>query len=400
MKLLRAPLPVMLKKLVIAGAGLCVAGAAVVSAGGPAHGATGGTVEHWGSNGGAELYAPVALSLPAPVAQVASSNSTEYALLTNGAVYAWGVGTDGQLGNGGTANSLNAPVQVKFPAGVRITYLPTDVMPANSALAVDSTGDVWGWGSNASGEFCLGNKKHYTAPVRLPFSDVTALAGGGNHATYDAGGRLYSCGGNAYGQLGDGSTESSTTPVRVIGLEGLQVTSLVASWSNTGAVVSGGEYFDWGYDDAGQLGDGTTGASGASDAPVRVTLPGPVAQAAEGGSLASNGQTLVLLSDGSVYAWGNDAFYQLGDGKTASEDRPERILPPRGVTYKTLATGGNTSYAISTAGNVYAWGNSLVGQVGDGLSTPAKQPVLVQFGAATISATAANVVVSVASSFG
>jgi alpha-tubulin suppressor-like RCC1 family protein len=393
MRLLRTSLPVVLRKLLIAGPGLCAAGAVLVIAAGAAQGSPGGTIEHWGDTGDGELYAPVALSLPGPVAEVGSSNSTEYALLANGTLYAWGAGTDGQLGNGGTANSPERPVQVKFPAGVRIASIPADVMPANSAFAVDTTGDVWAWGSNASGSFCLGNKKEYTTPVRLPFADVSALAGGGDHATYDAGGTLYSCGGNEYGQLGDGSKQPSTTPVRVAGLDGQQVTSLVASWGDTGAVLSDGEYYDWGYDGAGQLGDGRIGAS--SDVPVRVPLPGPVTQAAEGGSLASNGQTLVLLSDRSVYAWGSDAFYQLGDGRTASEDLPEKILPPAGVTYRTLATGGNTSYAISTAGNVYAWGNSLVGQVGDGLSTPAKQPVMVLSGATTISSTAANVVVSV-----
>jgi alpha-tubulin suppressor-like RCC1 family protein len=394
MTLLRTSLPMVLKRLVTAGAGLCVAGAAVFIAGGAAQGSPGGSAEYWGTTGVDDLYTPVGLSLPGQVSEVASSNSTDYALLTNGTVYAWGVGTNGQLGNGGTANSLDAPVQVQFPAGVRIAFLPTDAMPSNSAFAVDTTGDAWGWGYDASGQFCLGNKKQYTTPVRLPFGDVTALAGGGDHATYDAGGRLYSCGGNGYGELGDGTTNSSTTPVRVSGVDGQQVTSLVASWRDTGALLSNGEYFDWGFNDAGQLGDGRTdGAS--SDVPVQVALPGQVTQAALGGSLANNGQTLVLLSDGSVYAWGNDAFYQLGDGKTAAEDLPERIIPPRGVTYRSLATGGDTSYAISTAGDVYAWGNSKVGQVGDGLSTPAKQPVMVQAGATAISSTAANVVVSV-----
>jgi len=395
MRLLRTSLPVVLRKLLIAGAGLCAAGAAVVIAAGPAQGSPGGTVEYWGDTGNDELYAPVALNLPGTVAEVGSSNSTEYALLTNGTLYAWGVGTAGQLGNGGTADSLARPVQVEFPAGVRIASIPTDVMPDDSAFAIDTTGHVWAWGLNPSGAFCLSNEQEYTTPVRLPFSDVSVVAGGGNHATYDAGGALFSCGGNQYGQLGDGTTQPSTTPVRVAVLGGQRVTSLVASWCDSGVVLSDGEYYDWGYDGAGQLGDGRMGVS--SDLPVRVSLPGPVTQAAEGGSLADNGQTLVLLSDSSVYAWGNDDHYQLGDGRTANEDLPGKILPPAGVTYRTLATGGNTSYAISTAGNAYAWGNGLVGQLGDGLSTPAKRPVKILSGATTISSTAADAVASVGS---
>jgi alpha-tubulin suppressor-like RCC1 family protein len=381
-----------LRKLLIAGAGLCTAGAVVVAAGGPAQGSTGGTVESWGAYDSVEYLTPTTLHLPAPVAEVGTSNSTQYALLTNGTVYAWGGGTDGQLGNGGTANS-KVPVQVTFPAGVKIAFLAADVMPYNSAFAVDTSGRVWAWGLNAGGEFCLGNTKEYTTPVELPLTHVSTLAGGLNHATYDAGGIVYSCGEGPYGALGDGSTKPSTTPVKVTGLGKNLVASLVASWGDTGAVLADGAYFDWGYDGAGQLGDGTIGTS--SDVPVRVTLPDPVTQAAQGGSLDSNGQTLVLLSDGSLYAWGNDAFYQLGDGKTASEDLPEKILPPAGVTYRTLATGGATSYAISTAGNVYAWGENNFGQVGDGTTTTAKKPVEVTSGATTISSTADNVVVSI-----
>jgi alpha-tubulin suppressor-like RCC1 family protein len=390
--MVKTALPVVLKKLLTAVSGLCVAGAAVVTMGGPAQGSTGGTIESWGYYDTIEYLAPTALHLPAPVAEVGSSNSTQYALLTNGTVYAWGGGTDGQLGNGGTANST-VPVQVTFPFGVKIASIPADVMPYSSAFAVDTEGHVWAWGLNAGGEFCLGNTKEYTTPVELPLTHVTTLAGAFDHATYDADGTVYSCGASAYGALGDGSTQPSTIPVKVIGLAGWLVTSLVASWGDTGAVLADGAYFDWGYDGAGQLGDGIIGIS--SDAPVQVTLPGPVTQAAQGGSVDSNGQTLVLLSDGSVYAWGQDAFYQLGDGKTASEDLPEKILPPAGVTYRTLATGGSTSYAISTAGNVYAWGDSASGQVGDRNTKTAKRPVEVFSGATTISSTANNVVVSV-----
>jgi alpha-tubulin suppressor-like RCC1 family protein len=362
-----------------------------------AQGSSGDTIAHWGAYGtkGKQYdknLTPVLVTLPGPVAQVSSSNSTQYALLTNGTVYAWGLGTHGELGDGGTVNSYTTPVQVQFPAGVKIAYLPTDVMPYDTAFAVDTSGDAWGWGDNEGGELCLGNTKEQNTPVELPFSDVTTLAGGANHATYDADGTLYSCGTDANGELGDGNTQGSAVPVQVSGLDGQSVTSLVASYGNAGALLSSGEYFDWGYDAAGQLGDGITGQN--SDVPVQVTLPDTVTQVAQGGSATTNGQTLVMLSDGSLYAWGNDSTYQLGDGKTTNEPSPEQIFAPSGVTYQTLASGGNTSYAVSTAGGVYAWGNSGEGQVGDGKTTPAKKPVLVETGAGLISSTSTDVVVS------
>jgi alpha-tubulin suppressor-like RCC1 family protein len=357
------------------------------------------TVRHWGSffggtsgNSDTEL-SPTALTLPGTVAEVGTSNSTQYALLTDGRVYAWGLGTQGQLGDGRLENSFTKAVQVRFPAGVKIASIPADVMPYDTALAVDTRGRVWGWGHNGGGELCLGNTRTYAVPVRLPLAHVTALAGASNHAVYDAGGTLYACGVNSAGDLGDRSTRNSTSPVRVAGLDGSSVTTLVASYANSGALLSDGEYFDWGYNGNGQLGDGHPGRS--SDVPVLVDLRDPVTQVAQGGSIWHNGQTLVFLSDGSLWSWGDNWAGQLGDGTTVTRASPVHIYPPSGVTYRSLATGSATSYALSTTGKVYAWGVNLVGQIGDGLTRTAPVPVPVASGAASISSTANNVVISV-----
>jgi alpha-tubulin suppressor-like RCC1 family protein len=400
------PLLVQLRKSLIAGAALSAACAFTVAAGHtPAQASarptartlpTSGTIEHWGmvAGDGDQLdrnLTPSALDIPGPIVQVSSSNDAQYALLANGTVYAWGQGGDGELGDGQKVDSFTRAVQVAFPAGVKIAFLPTDVMPYDSAFAVDTTGHVWGWGRNQGGEFCGGAATEYTTPVELSLTDVTALAGAADHATYDSGGTLYSCGTNQYGELGDGTFTSSQTPVRVTGLDGADVTSLVASFGDTGALLGNGTYYDWGENNQGQVGDGSTRDA---DAPARVALPAAVTQPAQGGSLTSNGQTLVLLAGGALYAWGNDSVYQLGDGRTANEESPELINPPHGVAYRTVATGGSTSYGITAGGDVYAWGGNKGGQVGDGSTTPAQEPVLVESGQALISATASDVVTS------
>jgi alpha-tubulin suppressor-like RCC1 family protein len=370
--------------------------AAAVSAPALAQDASGAVAEHWGAFTGDgdqtdTNLTPVPVHVPGQVAEVASSNAAQYALLTNGSVYAWGQGSEGELGDGSTLNSFTTAVKVRFPAGVKIAWMPADVVPFNSALAVDTTGHIWGWGRNQEGEFCLGNKTTYTTPVELPFTGVTAAAGAYDHAFYDASGTVYACGSNNHGQLGDGKKGPSQVPVRVKGLDGSQVSTLVAAFGNGGALLRNGEYFDWGYDGDGQLGDGALNQT--SDVPVHVKLPHRVTQVAQGGSLIGNGQTLVMLSNGSVYAWGDDRYYELGDGTTADKPSPEQVFPPPGVTYQTLASGGSTSYAISTASDVYAWGHNQLGEAGDGTTKTARHPVLVYAHATSISATANDVVV-------
>jgi alpha-tubulin suppressor-like RCC1 family protein len=182
------------------------------------------------------------------------------------------------------------------------------------------------------------------------------------------------------------------TPVRVAGLDGRAVTKLTASFANSGALLTDGAYFDWGYNASGQLGDGQSGRP--SDVPVRVHVPRAVRQVALGGSIWNNGQTLVKLSNGSIWAWGSDRSCQLGDLRIGLRRSPVQVHTPAGVTYKILATGSATSYAISTAGKVYAWGVSHVGQVGNGRTATTCRPVAVAAGAQFISATANNVVVS------
>jgi alpha-tubulin suppressor-like RCC1 family protein len=358
------------------------------------------TVKHWGSFFGGVTgtnydtrTSPAAMTLPGTVAEVGSSNSTQYALMRDGSLWAWGVGLYGQLGNGRREDSFSQPVRVHFPAGVKIASIPTDVMPYDTALAVDTQGHAWGWGINSGGELCTGNTKTYTTPVRLPLRDVTTLAGASNHAVYDAHGTVYACGRNADGELGDASRRNSTTPVKVAGLGGRSVIKLVASFANAGALLANGDYYNWGFNGHGQLGDGRIGQS--SDVPVRVKLPFPVAEVAQGGSIWSNGQTLVKLSNGSLWAWGDNWAGQLGTGTRQTQPLPVPITAPAGVTYQHLASGSATSYAVSTTGDVYAWGVSRVGQVGNGQTGIAMNPVLVASGATSISSTANNVVINV-----
>ena len=339
---------------------------------------------------------PTALSFPQPVIQVGTSNSTSYALLKNGAVMAWGIGNDGQLGDGGTSNS-STPLQVDFPPGVSIAALATDAMPYDAALAIDTNGNVWGWGNAASGALCLGmgsSVANVLTPTELPgISKVTLAAGASAHAIFDSNGSLYACGWYQDGALGTGTTADALTPQPIVGMSNVNAVSLVASSVNSGVLLADGDYYDWGSNAEGQLGDGSP-LSSTSDVPVKVPLPLPVTAVTQGGSLTTNGSTLVRLSDGSYRSWGDDQYGELGDGETSNQASPIEFYPPAGVSYSLVDASGGTSYGVTSTGAVYAWGQGNRGQIGNGGDVNQMSPVeVVTSGAGMISATAQDVVV-------
>ena len=355
---------------------------------------SGSTVYRWGvvGNQGAitqlQLDRPTAIAgINGKVVQIATSNSDGYALTSTGAVYGWGVNSYGELGDGQVTPYETHAVKVDFPAGVTITSL-ANPMPFDAGLAIDSTGHAWGWGLNVD-DLCLSGLIE-TRPQELSLSDVTLASGARTHALFDSKGTVYACGSGDAGELGNGSTASSSTPISVVGLpNGVKVRALTSSWEGSGALLANGDYYNWGYNAAGQLGTGSTANSAV---PVRVDLPGPVRQIFQGGSGPNNGQTVAVLRDGGIWAWGDNDRGQLGIGTLTSSDLPVKIHVPKGVTFVTLSSGGNASYGIDTTGQLWAWGDNGAGQLGTGSGRQlATLPVDVGIHLTQVSSTAQNV---------
>lgn len=378
-------------------AGLVVLGAIVLAAcGSPEHAATARTtVYRWGVVGNRGAITQLQRDTPTPVAgiegtvvQIATSNSDGYALTSTGAVYGWGVDSYGELGDGHLTPSETRAVRVDFPAGVTITRL-ADPMPFDAALAIDSTGRAWGWGLDYDDDLCRSGLIE-RRPEPLPLTGVTLATGARTHALLDAHGTVYACGSGDAGELGDGSTATASEPTPVHGLPGgVAVTALTSSWEGSGALLANGDYYDWGYDAAGQLGNGSTSDSAV---PVEVALPGPVRAVFQGGSGPRNGQTIAILRDGAVWAWGDGDRGQLGDGTTTSSDVPIRVDVPHGVTFVAVSSGGYASYAIDRSGRLWVWGDDRNGQLGTGSRrTIATRPVDLGLHLTQVSSTAQNV---------
>ncbi len=179
-------------------------------------GAQSQTVNRWGAYKTVGLGNPNDQHTPTPVpgltgvTALAAANSANYALLSNGQVWAWGNGSFGQLGNNSRATSVVTPVEVKFPSGTVITAIGEG---QDMAFVVDSTGHGWAWGWNGRGNLCLGNRKDEKVPTEVPgLSNLVAVTGGGGTVVWlTASGSVYTCGWRLTGT-------NATTPVQVTGL--------------------------------------------------------------------------------------------------------------------------------------------------------------------------------------
>jgi alpha-tubulin suppressor-like RCC1 family protein len=307
---------------------------------------------------------PIAMTGLGEVAALTGGWHHTLALLSDGEVLAWGENSHGQLGDGGTENSLT-PVTVSGLSGVTAI-----AATGRQSLALLSSGEVRAWGENDAGQ--LGDRttidKH--TPVAVSgIKTAVAIATGGEHSlALLSNGTVMAWGDNSLGELGDGTTKSSDVPVAVSGLS--EATAIAAGFFHSLALLRSGEIRAWGDNGQGELGNGK---STDTDYPE----PTAVSGVDEATAIAAGSEdSVALLRNGGVDAWGYDFAGQLGDGHSgAGSDRglPTPVLAP-GTGSEPL-TGASAiaaaywdTYASTSSGELLAWGNDVHGELGDGRS--------------------------------
>ncbi|MBI5177804.1 MAG: FecR domain-containing protein [Nitrospinae bacterium] len=226
-----------------------------------------------------------------------------------------------------------------------------------------------------------------TAVARPQTAAVARLqfTGGARHSIYlKADGSVWTWGYNNQGELGDGTDDERLIPVRVKGPGGqgklTSILSVAAGAFHTLAVKADGTVWTWGYNDDYQLGDGTD-----DDRLSPVVVKGPGGKGTLGNAVAVAGgerHTLALKADGTVWAWGYNDDGQLGDDSDDDRKTPVQVKGPGaqgeldGIV--AIAAGASHSIALKNDGTVWAWGKNTQGQLGDGTAEDHETPVIVK----------------------
>jgi alpha-tubulin suppressor-like RCC1 family protein len=315
------------------------------------------------------------------VSSISAGGTSSCALTSVGGVKCWGVNEEGQLGDG-SGNDSTTPVNVSgLTSGVAAISAGFD-----HTCALTTAGAMKCWGYNGHGQLGDGTTTNAYAPVVVSglTSGVTAISSGDFHTCAVVSGGAKCWGYNSSGELGDGTNTTSFVPVDVSGLTS-GVAAISAGDGVTCAVTTAGGAKCWGYDGAGELGDGTNTTS---FVPVDVSgLTSGVAAISAG-----DGVTCAVTTAGGAKCWGYNGYGQLGDGTNTTSNAPVDVFSlTSGVA--AISAGGDNTCAVTTAGGAKCWGYNGYGELGDGTNDTTNAPVDVfglTSGVASISAGAGH----------
>ncbi len=336
------------------------------------------TVQVTEADGTASL-ATLSLNISTTASAIDAGGAHSCAVTTGGAVQCWGDNEDGALGDG-THTDSSTPVQVSgLTSGVKVVATGDF-----HTCALTTSGGVKCWGYNEYGSLGNGTTTDSTTPVQVSglTSGVQAIAAGGiQTCALTTGGSVKCWGYNEDGELGNGSFTDTSTPVQVSGLtSGVQ--AITMGEVHTCALSTGGAVQCWGFGEDGELGNGSTATS---NTPVQVTgLTSGVQGIAAGG-----GQTCAVTTGGSVQCWGFNEDGELGNDSTTSSSTPVQVS---GLTsgIQSVSVGAFHACGVSTGGGTKCWGANFVGQLGNGSTTTSTTPVQVNGLTAGIQSVAAG----------
>ena len=309
-----------------------------------------GTLWAWGENGSGQLGDGTRTQRNYPaqimtnVVFCAAGGNFSMAIKSDGTLWSWGYNNHGQLGDG-TKTTRLSPVKimdnVAYAAGGQ-----------NHGLAVKTDGTLWAWGENNCGQLGDGTANYSNSPIKIMDNVKMAAASGVSSAAVKTDGTVWTWGCNTFGQLGDGTRTDRLSPIKImdgasdVAIGGTQLQlELTTGWDPGKPEVK----------------DPITG-----DVITPAVPAGPITTE----YTVQVGHGFALKNDGTLWAWGFNNYGQLGNGTTLDQNSPVQIMKD----IAEIAASGTMGSALAKDGELYAWGYSINGQLGDGTRTDRLYP--------------------------
>lgn len=303
-----------------------------------------------------------------------------------------GKSTNGQVGGGPTVLTsqtqylpvpfvidVNAPEVFNRPVYAAAAGFAHSCIVAQKVNQTAAHGVVYCAGKNDKGQLGRSDFTEIsyivpTVPVDPAFTDsnIIDVAAGADHTlalSSRNGGELWAWGSNSYGELGNGQTVDSTTPVRVNGLR--NIVKIACGINYCAALESTGALYGWGMNNEGQLGGASTD----------LAVPTPTIIANGVSDFACGGAHMLAVINGRLNAWGSGTMGATGLPKNIpphvrekwTVTTPTPLADFANVNVRSIAAGAKHSVVLDACGKVYTFGSDAVGQLGRGSLTPKAQ---------------------------
>ena len=339
-----------------------------------------GNLWTWGSNGAGQLGDNTTTKRSSPVQTIAggqnwkevggvgggagaNDGATVGAIKADGTLWMWGDADYGILGDD-TRTDKSSPVQT-VSAGTN--WKQVSVGTYFHTVAIKTDGTLWGWGLNQNGSVGDGTNTQRSSPVQTSSGGNNwkqAIAGHAATIAIKTDGTLWTWGSGGDGQLGDGTTTNKTNPGQVgSDTNWKQVSN---NYYASAAIKTDGTLWVWGTNLDGVLGTNN------------LTYYSSPVQTVSGGtnwSQVSVGKRFMcaIKTDGTLWGWGINTSYQLGDNTSTSRSSPVQTVSG-GTNWKQVSAGTTHASAVKTDGTLWSWGVGSSGQLGnngiDSVSSP------------------------------
>ena len=289
------------------------------------------------------------------------------AVMNNGNLSCWGANSYGQLGIGSTVSS--PPTLVDLGAGrVAIEIAAGDT----HTCAITDIASVMCWGYNNHGQLGDGTTNSSSSPVNVNLGtnvDAVAISTGESHTCVITSNQKIMCWGyNNHGQLGDGTFISTNSPV--VSTTGVPL-AISTGLHHTCVLFTNDSLGCWGWNDRGQLGDGTQTSRPTS---ISINLISNSSSSYISGIITGDKHTCAMISNGTMMCWGDNLHGQLGINSNTMATTPQQTLINSVDNVIAITAGGSHTCAAIDNGALRCWGDNLHGQLGDGTNITKRIP--------------------------